>query len=655
MKTIQSTVAFQDPQGNAVASGVLILTLSQPAEIISGGGQVVPLEVRITLGADGKIPAATQIWANDELTPSMSYTAAIRDSGNNFIASFGPWSISGPSPIDLSAMTPTTTGASYPSPVLLSPSGDQTITSGDLTLESGSLSAGQIDNRIYVDGVKYTLDHTGIAAAIADACAMSGNPQGGTVVYFPPMNLTGASAVATGFTITNPIRIVGAGMGSTALECTTGPLFTIKPAANFSHSQVWEIAHGNWTADSGDVIKIDDSNGFQTTAVRIHDNVINPASTTGNAVVYASTIQDGGFDWRITDNFMFGGIHITTDDASTHGLADGLLIANNTWSDSTGNTTVAMHLDSISGAAQWTVFHNRGGLGGGILETNGTQQLNIICNQFESTSGTGTANAAMVDLVGSATLSVVGCNIIGNNFNAHTNATNVIRIDRASNVVIDRNTITEKSTGVGILTTANANPVFSGNNYFGGGGTNFSGSGTFQYNFATTSFNIGNISPGQRLVYNNSSTLFEYEFLNSGSGIAGLQVGGMDWFEGSGPGTSASGHARMWADSTSHTFKVNNNAGSSFSLTETIASGTATMTTAAIAAGAAGSTVTVAATGVATTDAIQFSFNAAIGANPGVLIVHSWVTSGNVNFAYFNPTAGSVTPSAATLNWRVVR
>jgi hypothetical protein len=94
---------------------------------------------------------------------------------------------------------------------------------------------------------------------------------------------------------------------------------------------------------------------------------------------------------------------------------------------------------------------------------------------------------------------------------------------------------------------------------------------------------------------------------------------------------------------------------SSSTVTRTIASGTATMTTASIAAGACGSTVTVAATGVATTDSISFAYNAAVGANPGVLIINKWPTSGNVNFNYCNPTAASVTPSAATLNWRVTR
>jgi len=90
-------------------------------------------------------------------------------------------------------------------------------------------------------------------------------------------------------------------------------------------------------------------------------------------------------------------------------------------------------------------------------------------------------------------------------------------------------------------------------------------------------------------------------------------------------------------------------------MAQTIASGTATMTTALIGAGSCGATITVSAANVVTTDAIAFSFNAAIGANPGALTVHSWPTANNVNFEYCNGTAAGVTPTAATLNWRVVR
>lgn len=82
-----------------------------------------------------------------------------------------------------------------------------------------------------------------------------------------------------------------------------------------------------------------------------------------------------------------------------------------------------------------------------------------------------------------------------------------------------------------------------------------------------------------------------------------------------------------------------------------IHSGTVVMTTSAIGAGACGSTVTVATAGVLPTDVVTFSGTATGGANPGVLIVHSYATAGNANFYYCNPTAGSVTPSASTLGW----
>jgi hypothetical protein len=123
-------------------------------------------------------------------------------------------------------------------------------------------------------------------------------------------------------------------------------------------------------------------------------------------------------------------------------------------------------------------------------------------------------------------------------------------------------------------------------------------------------------------------------------------------------GSAPSGAANLdicYGDSTAHAVKCNYNNAGFYQQTQTLASGTATMTTAAIAAGACGTTVTVSASGVATIDSIAWAFNAAPAANPAQLVVSAWPTSGNVNFQYCNPTAGSITPNAATLNWRVVR
>lgn len=96
---------------------------------------------------------------------------------------------------------------------------------------------------------------------------------------------------------------------------------------------------------------------------------------------------------------------------------------------------------------------------------------------------------------------------------------------------------------------------------------------------------------------------------------------------------------------------------SSGTVSVTFASGTTAMGTAAIASGACSTTVTVATTSIATSDTIPFSLNAApTGTNMySWLVVYSWPTSGNVNFAVCNPSAASRTPTAMSLVWHVYR
>lgn len=93
-----------------------------------------------------------------------------------------------------------------------------------------------------------------------------------------------------------------------------------------------------------------------------------------------------------------------------------------------------------------------------------------------------------------------------------------------------------------------------------------------------------------------------------------------------------------------------------------ISSGTAALGTGAINSNTCAAAVTVSASGVASTDAISWSFNAdpntvtGYGAGAtGTLSIWSYPTANNINFRVCNLTAGSITPGAATLNWRVVR
>lgn len=87
-----------------------------------------------------------------------------------------------------------------------------------------------------------------------------------------------------------------------------------------------------------------------------------------------------------------------------------------------------------------------------------------------------------------------------------------------------------------------------------------------------------------------------------------------------------------------------------------IASGTSTFTATLVTTGTCQTTVTTAASGALTSDAITTSYASAPGATTdSLLILNAWPTANNVNFSRCNPTAGSITPTALVLNWRVLR
>ena len=415
-----------------------------------------------------------------QIIPSTAATSGANQSGPNVEICGNFWNGSASAADCWNWQDVLGTGTNPTSTLTLSHSGSSGTTA--INIGSNSLTAGagtftsnfiatagqnklnfyQANNRIYVDGVKYTLDRTGIAAAIADACAMTGGNTNGTFLYLPPMNIT----VATGFTVTAPIHIIGSGVGQTLITATTGPLFTLSPSANYSQTQEWEIAHGFWIATSGNVISFSDANGFPLNRLYVHDNEIYSSAASSFAIAYAGTIANGGFDWIIERNYFGSGISLTRD-ASGHGLADGLFIAHNTFDPAiVSSTTVAMQLDSMSGAAQWTVFHNRGSLGGGFISSTGTTELQILSNQIEQTTGTPTN---VINLSGS-TFSIQGSQIAGNNINNST-ATNTINLDHTSNTFIHSNVIGSiATTGVGINISANSTSTQIGPNNFSNGG-----------------------------------------------------------------------------------------------------------------------------------------------------------------------------------------
>jgi len=95
--------------------------------------------------------------------------------------------------------------------------------------------------------------------------------------------------------------------------------------------------------------------------------------------------------------------------------------------------------------------------------------------------------------------------------------------------------------------------------------------------------------------------------------------------------------------------------------TQTIASGAKALDTDAITSEAC-DTMTATATGAVSTDTVSFTPNADITAvtgyapeTTGGLAVYTWITANTLNIKVCNPTSGSITPGAVTLNWRITR
>lgn len=159
MVTLSGKFVYED--NTAVANGILVLTLSQPC-VISGTAQIVPLVKVIQLDATGAIPAATQVYGNDAMTPSGTvYTAAlytgILNSATGLYSTGAQlfslqWSLTGAS-VDVSTLAPTTNGASYVSPVTsigltmpgeFSVSGSPVTSAGTFVVSKVNQSANQV-------------------------------------------------------------------------------------------------------------------------------------------------------------------------------------------------------------------------------------------------------------------------------------------------------------------------------------------------------------------------------------------------------------------------------------------------------------------------------------------------------------------------------
>ena len=211
--------------------------------------------------------------------------------------------------------------------------------------------------------------------------------------------------------------------------------------------------------------------------------------------------------------------------------------------------------------------------------------------------------------------------------------------------------VTQSSTSTSSFTNTTPAATVNVANFLGPNATSGGGRGAYVcFGSALSNFNSGCIQHVNAGGAGSSSNYMNF-------GLFGFGAAGLNLFS---TGVSIGSTAAPPASGLLVSGNVNLGAGGVYQINGsqvgTIASGTSVLGTSAIASGSCAAAVTTGATGAATSDSIAWAFNAAPGAGyTSGLTILPYVTAGNVNFLVCNPTAGSVTPAAATLNWRIVR
>jgi hypothetical protein len=318
------------------------------------------------------------------------------------------------------------------------------------------------DGRIYVDGVHYPLSQAGIQQALDDACIRNKFGTYGTDVYLPPMVIYLSHKSGQQFLEQCSLQIHGAGMYSTwfAVEKNVPddvPVFRIKPVPVGSESAMlfenFQITTGG--ASGGDAFLFDGTNpkisGPNNLTIRkVMVKGLSAHAWAINMIGKPFPANQQGWN-HISDNILDHGIRLTYAQAT-----DSWLIDHNTFGSATGGRTPCIDASTAHGSAHITAFNNNGGCAGGFFISHGTTQCKVLYNQIEQPAPSTEPNSAIIDLIGD-NYPIDGCEIVGNNINAHEFAKVNVRIGRASNTSIFDNVIAlHPKSGVGLLLTADS-------------------------------------------------------------------------------------------------------------------------------------------------------------------------------------------------------
>lgn len=416
----------------------------------------------------------------------------------------------------------------------------------NLAVPIGSLSSGvscvdNMNNRFYVGCNLYPATQNGLQAVFTAACAAN---SAGATVYLPPGNIALHNNAHQLLLVTCPLSIEGSGGTSSNLLVDAGisntiPVIRYQPSSGtaaqfFRIKDVTISSAGAPTA--GDALLLDGSNVNAQTPVFIDIGphfYVNSGAVNGYAVNTANINASpaaGGLMWQLHDSILNGGVKMVS-------VADALSIRNNSINCSSSSTHADIELTASSGGAQNSIQNNWAdpGCAGGAVILHRGAQVNIEDNQFQQGFSSTEANYAMIDLQGDVG-ALTNVLIRHNNLNAvnsgMNNATNNIRVDKATKTHIEDNIfINSSASGVGILFTPNPSMTrFPWNDFSGLSG----GAVAYRNASNTTVFTIQ--GPGGQIA---NPTITSLDALGSGFSFASSVPS--DILVSSGTGSAGSG------------------------------------------------------------------------------------------------------------------
>lgn len=103
---------FQDPLGNALASGYILLQLSKDAQVNSNTQLTSGKTIQVLLDSSGNVVAspAQSVWPTDAMTPAgVVYKVQVFDSRGELIWGPNYQTVIGSSPFDVGSWVPNAT------------------------------------------------------------------------------------------------------------------------------------------------------------------------------------------------------------------------------------------------------------------------------------------------------------------------------------------------------------------------------------------------------------------------------------------------------------------------------------------------------------------------------------------------------------------